>query len=462
MASSRKPSRSSRVATPAIEASIGGALDASLARNAVRDVAVCVALSGGIDSVVLLHGMHAVAARHALRLTAMHVNHGISSNARKWEQFCRVLCERLRIPLTVRRVKVARRGRGLEAAAREARYAALAGAGAGIIALAHQLDDQAETVLFNLLRGAGLPGASGMAECGALHGAPDSGKRALRPMLRVAREDIEAYARSHELDWVEDESNADEMLTRNWVRRRVAPLLAARFPRWREGLARAAANFAEAQGLLGAVAAASAEPLRLDALCKADEPRAKLLLRTFLRAQGLRAPAAGRLKEMLHQLRTAPAEAHVELRHDGQVLRRYRGEIRVSAMGEAAQLPAVTAWRGEPVLRLPGFGGQVVFRGRRGAGIDAARLGTGLVTFRARQGGERLRLAANRPSRTLKNLFQEAGIPPWDRDRVPLLYCGEDLVWVPGLGIAAGYRVGKGLPGLEPAWDPVSKETLRD
>lgn len=437
-------------------------MDASLERNAVHGAAVCVALSGGVDSVALLHGMRVVAARHGLTLTAMHVNHGISPNARRWETFCRTLCERLRIPLKVRRVKPALRGRGLEAAAREARYAALAGANATLIALAHQLDDQAETVLFNLLRGAGLPGASGMAECGPLHGAPGTGRLALRPLLGVAREDILAYARKRELDWVEDESNADEMLTRNWVRRKVAPLLAARFPRWREGLARAAAHFAEAQGLLGAPATAPEEPLRVEALRKASVPRAKLLLRAFLRGQGMRAPGAARLDDMLRQLRSAPSDSGVQLRHDGRVLRRYRGQVVVATSLDPGALPGVARWRGEASLALPEFGGEVTFLPRVGTGIDAARLGGAGMTLRARQGGERLRLAANRPSRTLKNLFQEAGIPPWERDRLPLLYFGETLVWVPGLGIAAGYRAGKGCPGLQPAWVPLSKESLRD
>jgi tRNA(Ile)-lysidine synthase len=144
------------------------------------------------------------------------------------------------------------------------------------------------------------------------------------------------------------------------------------------------------------------------------------------------------------------------------VLRRYRGEVVVAAEGNPGASPGVTPWRGEATLPLPAFAGRVTFCDRSGAGIDAAQLGAGPVTFRARHGGERLRLAANRPSRTLKNLFQEAGIPPWERDRVPLLYCGEDLVWVPGLGIAAGYRAGKGRPGLVPTWERPAKETLRD
>ena len=126
---------------------MGEALAASLERNDVRGAAVCVALSGGVDSVVLLHALQRRATEFGLRVSAMHVNHGLSTNACTWERSCRALCARLQVPLTVRRVKVVRTGRGLEAAAREARYAALAGTKAGIVAFAHQLDDQAETVL---------------------------------------------------------------------------------------------------------------------------------------------------------------------------------------------------------------------------------------------------------------------------------------------------------------------------
>lgn len=393
------------------------------------------ALSGGIDSVVLLHALRTPAARRGLVLSALHVNHGISPNARTWESFCRALCLRLGIPLKVRRVRVARRGHGLEAAAREARYGALGEARAQFIALAHQLDDQAETVLFNLLRGTGLAGASGMAECGPLHGSPASGALALRPLLPVSRMDIEAYARAHELDWVEDESNADEMLTRNWLRRRVGPLLAARFPRWREALARAAMHFAEAQSLLRPTVD---EALDVDTLRALPRPKAKLMLREFLRVSGAHAPAARQLDEMLRQLTEAAGDVFIELRHDGKAVRRYRGRL--------------------VVLSAEAVDGEILLHPCKGEGIDAIRMEAGPVSVRARQGGERLQLAANRPSRTLKNLFQEAGIPPWEREGLPLLYCGDALVWVPGLGVAAGFRTGRGRAGLRPEWRRLAKD----
>lgn len=409
-------------------------LEGSLARANAKGASVCVALSGGADSVVLLHALASIAGRFRIALSALHVNHGLSPSAYAWERHCRALCRRLRVPLTVRRVKVpARRRQGLESAARTARYAALSAARADFVALAHQLDDQAETVLLNLLRGAGLRGAAAMPEIGPLptleEDAAASAPRALRPLLALSREAIVAYAIGHRLHWDEDESNADESLSRNWLRRSVGPVLAMRYPRWRESLARAAAHFGEAEALL---AGTTPERLTAEQLRAAPKGKARLLLREFLRAAGTRAPDARRLDEMLRQLLGASADAGLEIAHDGMILRRYRDELAL-----------------QPAARLQG---RVVFHRVRGAGIDAAKLRSQPVTVRLRQGGERLRLAAGGSSRTLKNLFQEAGIAPWERDSVPLVYSGENLVWVPGLGIAAGYRAARGRAGLVPEW----------
>ena len=393
------------------------------------------ALSGGVDSVVLLHGLASISKRLGLKLSALHVNHGLSPSANVWERHCRILARHLRVPLTVNRVKVpAKRKQGLESAARVARYAALSGARADFVALAHQIDDQAGTVLLNLLRGAGLRGAAAMPEIGALPtsvegAAGETAPRALRPLLSVRRETIVAYAIANRLHWDEDESNDDETLSRNWLRRRVAPVFAARYPSWRESLARAAAHFGEADELL---AAGSPGRLSVQELRSAPKGRARVLLREFLRAGGTRSPDARRLDEMLRQVLGAGAGAQVEIVHDGWTLCRYRDELAL-----------------QPVSKMVG---EVVFHACKGAGIDAAKLRSQPVTVRLRQGGERLRLDKGRPSRTLKNLFQEAGIPPWERDGLPLVFSGDELVWVPGLGIAAGYRAAKARAGLIPEW----------
>jgi len=412
----------------------------------LRGSSVAVALSGGVDSVVLLHILLKLAARRGFELRAIHVHHGISPNAGSWARFCRRLCRRWRVPLEVRRVSIgATRGIGIEAAARRARRRVLATANADVLALAHQLDDQAETVLMSLLRGAGLRGASGMPVLGRLGRKP-----LLRPMLAVARADVLRYAMAEKLEWVEDESNEDLSLTRSYLRRRVLPPLQERYPRWREALARAARHFSEAEALLRGADRLRGS-LRAADLRERTPALARALLREYLEMQGLRAPTERRLAEMLRQL--SGSGTRTAIAHDGALLRLYRGTIRVEQPAASGRFAPVR-WSGQRRLDLPALGGELHLRRARGAGIDVARLEAGEVCVRLRSGGERLQPDPGRPRRTLKNLFQEAGVPPWRRDRLPLLFCGGDLVWAPGLGIDARYRAGAGARGLLPEWRP--------
>jgi len=393
---------------------------ASLSASALPEgKTVAVALSGGVDSVVLLHLL-----KERKGVSAIHVHHGLSPNADAWAAFCRKLCRDWKVPLVVRRVKVRRSGKGLEAAARAARYAAFANCKADVIALAHHLDDQAETVLMNLLRGAGLRGASGMQLLARF-----DGKLLARPLLEVPRETIKEYARLHPLAWIEDESNADESLTRNFVRRRLGPLIAERFPQWRQSLARAARHFSR----------------RDDA--------ARRLLREFLQSKKLKAPSEAKLVEMLKQLTSGGARTRLE--HDGATLRVYRGKLILGKERAAAPFSELP-WRGARRVPIPALGGELRFRSARGAGLDVDQLKRGGFVVRLRSGGERLQPDARRPRRTLKNLFQEAGVPPGKRDRLPLLFCGEDLVWVPGIGVDARYRARPNASGLVPEWRDIS------
>lgn len=378
----------------------------------LRGTRVALALSGGVDSVVLLSLV-----KDLLPVRAIHVHHGLSPNADAWAKFCRALCRRWDVPLTVRRVRVAKAGKGPEAAARKARYGVLENVSCEAVLLAHHLDDQAETVLMNLLRGAGLAGARGMPQDGRL-----GTKRLLRPLLGVARRDILAHARAKGLEWIEDESNADESLMRNFVRRRLGPLIETRFPRWRESLARAARHFSEAE---------------LDA---------RALMREFLAAHGLRAPSEAKLVEMLKQLTSAGARTLIE--HDGARLRVYRGKLSVAPAVAGAPF-APLEWKGERRLAVPALRGELRFRAARGKGIDARHRP---LQVRLRSGGERLQPDARRPRRTLKNLYQEAGVPSWERERLPLLFSGEQLVWVPGIGVDAAYQAAPGASGVLPQW----------
>jgi tRNA(Ile)-lysidine synthase len=376
---------------------------------------IAVGLSGGVDSVVLLHTL----AGKGIAVEAVHVHHGLSPNADAWAAFCRRLCRRLGVRLTVKKVKVVKRGEGLEAAARRARYEVFRKIPAPVVALAHHLDDQAETVLMNLLRGAGLRGASGMPPRSRL-----GAKTLWRPFLNTFRKDILAYARAHKLEWIDDEANADEALTRNFIRRRLAPLLDERFPAWKASLARAARHFARRQ--------AGAEEL----------------LRRFLASKGLRAPSEAKLAEMLKQLAAKGSRTLIE--HDGARLRVYRGKVLEDAGGRQF---TSASWDGQSKLDLPELGGELRFRKTSGKGIAAEHRP---LSVRLRSGGERLQPDARRPRRTLKNLFQEAGVPPWERARLPLLFHGRDLVWVPGFGVDARYRAGKNRPGVLPEWRKIA------
>lgn len=303
MAASRKPPRTD----------LSGRVGAFLATRLAPDARLCVALSGGCDSVVLLHALSR--AGFSGRLSAIHVHHGLSPNADRWAVFCTDYCARLTVPVRIRHVAVDRKnGFGLEAAARASRYAAFLECEADCLLLAQHRGDQAETLLFNLLRGTGLTGAAAMpAERRLGH------LRLLRPLLDISRAEIEAYAEEHQLAWVEDESNRDTGLTRNFLRHEVLRGIAKRFPTAEAALAQGAANFQEAAGLLDDLAAsdwlkvAQGDTAQLRELRAMSLPRLKNLLRYRLRQLGWRVPVATRLDEFSRQLLSAAPDRHPEL-----------------------------------------------------------------------------------------------------------------------------------------------------
>ena len=286
---------------------------AFLATRTTADERLCIGLSGGCDSVVLLHIVASLGL--GARLQAVHVHHGLSANADRWAGFCTDYCRRLRITLIHERVAVDRNsGLGLEAMARAARYEAFSRCAGEVLLLGHHRGDQAETLLFNLLRGTGISGAAGIpAERQHQH------LRILRPLLDASREEIEAYAGQHALDWVNDESNADTELTRNFLRHQVFSAVASRFPAAERNLARAAGHFGEADALLGELAAidwqaaAVDDALTLKIIRELSLPRLKNLLRHRLRQLGWQAPATARLEEFARQLQSAGPDRHPSL-----------------------------------------------------------------------------------------------------------------------------------------------------
>ena len=423
-----------------------------------RGERIVLGVSGGVDSMVLLDVLARLAPRMGLRLEALHVNHQLSPNAPAWARFCRAECRSRDVRLRVVKVDV-QRANSIERAAREARYAALFATGADYVVLAHNQDDQAETVLMQLLRGAGVKGLSAMRAIRPPHPSSLVAHPAIvRPLLDTARGEIERYAKRRKLRWIEDESNDDTRYTRNWMRREVLPRIGQRVPAYREALARAAANLGEAAVLLDELARIDLRAipdgsrLSVNALRTLGAVRAKNVLRFLIDARGWRMPDAARLTEGLRQALSARPSAKVAVHLGSCELRRHGGVIHLIPLQARAAGDAVVTWRGEDEIELPDSSGVLIMARGRGAGMSAHRLGNALVTIRRRQGGERLQPDAKRPRRTVKNLLQEAGIPAWQRERLPFIYCGEELACVPGVGVDCRFRAERGELSVVPSW----------
>jgi tRNA(Ile)-lysidine synthase len=436
---------------------------------------IAVAFSGGVDSSVLLDAVVRVVG--ASRCVALHVHHGLSPHADAWLAHCEAFAGERGVEFDAVRVDVSRSaGASIEAAARDARYRALdamcSARGIRTLWLAQHADDQAETVLLQLLRGAGLPGLAAMAPEYLPAG---SAATRVRPLLHVLRAQLEQYASARNLNWIDDDSNADTRYARNALRHQVTPALAVHFPGFRDALARTAAHAASAQRLLDELARIDMEAvsrderraLAHDALLALDDDRALNLLRYWMRAAGFVAASSSRLTDALRQLREvgSTGDGHrLRIDHAGHALRSYRGLVywEAGASNEPADETALAlreisemVWQGESVWRLPQWHGTFLFApvasfagndGDAGAVADGAASHDGTVPLsvlkraplsaRSRIGGERMRVvvSACASSRTLKNLFQERGIAAWKRD-VPLLYVGDELLFVPLLGV---------------------------
>lgn len=418
----------------------------------------CVALSGGLDSTVLLHAMAVLRESLSVPLRALHIDHGIHADSVRWADQCAALCIELSVPLAQIRVSLSGRAKqGLEASARQARYAAFdeALAEGEMLLSAHHRDDQAETLLLQLLRGGGVHGMAGMPllrQLGRGHLA--------RPLLAVARAELLAYAHRHGLRWIEDPSNLDTRLERNYLRHRLIPQLEQRRAGQAKVLARSAAHFAENAELLDELAAvdlaacADGEALMIPELLRRSPARQRNLLRFFVRRAGLPLPDHRRLQAILDDLLPAAADAEPRVSWAGAELRRYRD--RLYAMSPLPAPPEAgwqQEWDGQGLLQLPCGLGDYRLSAQQG-GLDPSCLQGQRLTIRLRRGGERLRLPGHSHHASLKTLLQQAGIPPWQRARLPLLYLNGELAQVAGLWTEAAFAVKQGewgylLTGLD-------------
>jgi tRNA(Ile)-lysidine synthase len=414
-----------------------------------------------MDSVVLLHLLHTLAPRFEWQLSALHVHHGISPNADAWADFCTGLCARHRIPLHIEHVNIVplRDEHGIEAAARKLRHAAFARLSCDVVALAHHADDQAETLLLQLLRGAGIKGVAAMPVLSKVEGpllkpVTPHAHATLRPLLDISRSQLLEYAQQHSLQWVEDESNADDRYPRNFMRHRLLPLLEQRFPAYRDTLTRGARHFAEAGELLDELAqqdaqgAENSRTLELSLLRKLSHSRSKNLLRYWLHKQGAPMPQDVQIDEISRQLLDARGDAAVCVDFGQWRVRRYQDKAYAMQDPGAFDQNLVLSWHGESGLEWPALNSRLIFRQTQGQGISLAKLQSAPVTLRLRSGGETLRPHATAATRSLKNLLQEHRVPPWQRERLPLLYCGNELVSVVGVAVAAGFHASSSEPGL--------------
>ena len=392
---------------------------------------VSVGFSGGPDSSALLHALASLPEARTRGLAAIHIDHGLHPDSATWAAHCAALCTALELPLTILRVNVTRdRGNGLEAAARAARYAAFAGAmpAGGVLALAHHRDDQAETVLLKLLRGAGPEGLGGMRPLRAF-----AGGWLWRPLLDRPRRALADYVAVHGLACIDDPANAEPGLARSFLRHTILPQLARHWPDPAQAVATSAALCRDAAAYLEAEAAAALATLRPDAASGQDRaafaatsldaagwyalPAALrgLVLERWLHALGLPAPARTQRATLEHQLATARSDRVPRVAWPGAEVRAWRDRLYALPIAPDPPDGWKLDWNGAP-LALPG-GGRIELQPRPVI-LDPP------LRVRQRHAGEHLRPAGDRHSRTLHDLFQQWGVPPWQRDRCPLI---EDL-----------------------------------
>ena len=435
-------------------------------RSAVQSMPPCtsalVGLSGGLDSIVLLHGLQLLQQQGELPFTprAIHINHGLHPNAAQWAQYCEAICQGWNVPFSTSELDLLTRLSaagdkaitGIEKAARDGRYTVFAAqlAPGEALLLAHHRDDQMETMLLRLLRGAGPKGLAGIPRTRAI----DEGFL-WRPLLEVDRTELLVYAKTHKLRWIDDESNADQQFDRNYLRHAVLPLLETRWPGYRESWSKSAALQGEAAELLEAFAESDWQRLRVDAanelliagITELSLARRRNLLRHWLLTLNMPEPSWNTLQQLSETLvggtngdgnPGSDLNSNSVYEISGYTFARYRDRLVVLRQLDSIDLSAVLAWDPvkQPIMELTG-NGCLSMRPSKMSDTDTRMsiILQGPVQIKYRQGGEACSLRG-RPRKSLKKILQEQGIAPWCRERLPLLYQGDALIYIPGIGAA--------------------------
>ncbi|HSH86819.1 MAG TPA: tRNA lysidine(34) synthetase TilS [Methylophilus sp.] len=475
-----------------LEKSIASFLAAQ--KNHTSPSHLLLALSGGVDSIVLLHTLAKLSSQLPFTLSAMHIHHGLSPHADDWLSLCERVCREIDIPFYAEKVHVdSRSGLGVEATAREARYEALKRQrqqlAAHAIVTAHHVQDQSETLLLQLVRGAGVKGLSAMS-------AWDADRFLLRPLLQVKKADILQLANALHCKWVEDESNTDTRYDRNFMRHTAMPVLRERYPQLDSALSRSANHMAEAQILLDALASQDicacdvrdewlGQSVDIQRLRLLGDVRAKNMLRYWFQQLDLRMPNTEQLQDYWQQLSSVKPHRYLHLPLHGQAGKRlaylHHYQQRLYCAGKPTALPKTPlVWQGGKSQIWGDW--QVHFKVSKGRGIALARLGVNPaaitlhrrygqampklenleVMLLPRAGGETLQPDTKRPRRELKVIFQMLAIPPWQRAFYPIVHvasAGSDsptLVSLASLAVDAAWQPGRNAYGLEISLLPLS------
>ena len=388
----------------------------------------------------------------------MHVNHGLQVVADLWQAHCETLCEQYQVPLQVVQLSLSPApGESVEAVAREARYRALAEhmAPGDLLLTAQHQDDQAETLLLQLLRGSGPAGLAAMPALNPFY----AGWQA-RPLLDIPREAIEAYARQHNLSWEEDHSNRDLRFDRNYLRHKVMPLLNERWPAANATLSRAARLSGELLGLareeaerdLARARQEERGELSLEILRGFDSVRLRNLLRHWIVQSGAPLPSFRKLQRIEQEAVNGRIDANPLIGWRGWEVRRFRNSLYLGRSQPPFLAPDAIYWEAGSTLLLPEGLGRLWLESSAG-GIDKERWSNARVEVRFRQGGERCIPAGQAHHRPLKKLFQEWGMPPWQRSRLPLIYLDGELAAIPGLLICQPFVAPGESESVMVCWD---------
>lgn len=421
-----------------------------------------VAYSGGADSHVLLHALVAylreLGGSELPSLVAIHVNHQLHTDAGEWANHCQQQADSLGVETVSVSVNVDDSIRGsLEEKAREARYEAFESLiqPDDVLMMGHHLDDQVETLMLRMLRGSGVKGGAGMPVS-----RPLGAGILFRPLLDTSRSAIESYARQHHLEWIEDPSNTDTDFDRNFLRHKLLPLMAERWPEYRQTLSRVASLNRDSSELNEQLAALDFENLEveknsaflpIEGLNNLSHARQKNVLRYWLSIRNLQVPSAAQLQAVLSDVVFAKPDAEPLVEWQGTQARRFKNNLYVMASLQPIDSSVREEWNLQEPLSLTSNDKLCAYQ-IDGRGISASKLMHQTVEVRFRQGGERCQPANRNSSQTLKKLFQEYQLETWQRDRAPLLYCQDELIAVADLWVCKGWQANETEPGWVIEW----------